>query len=378
MKYVLISLFVLLSFSHLLIGQVKDDVHHAQMALNCQQCHICPKPTYEKPCLKLMPEFTREGITIFNTAEDAPEIIKIDALRDQYEPSIFTHKLHAEMAFMSGGCVSCHHFNPPGRVLTCGECHEASLLREDLSKPGLKGAYHQQCLNCHLEWSHTTNCTACHANRGSSEATATIADKAEFKEKVHPEISTPAKLVYTVDYDEGPIVTFYHNEHTDLFNLKCQNCHQNEACSRCHDTTGKATSGETKDIHENCIDCHVQAIDENCEKCHDSKERSPFDHARVGWPLNHYHKDLSCQECHGHQGEFKKVNRTCNHCHKRWNPGNFDHRVTGVVLDEMHMEIDCESCHTNRNFESRPACSECHDDLSYPESVPGKTISIKK
>ena len=78
-------------------------------------------------------------------------------------------------------------------------------------------------------------------------------------------IETPKKVVYNVDYEDGPVVTFYHNDHTDLFNIKCESCHQNETCARCHDAQ-KKTADVEKEPHENCIACHEDAIEENCEK----------------------------------------------------------------------------------------------------------------
>jgi hypothetical protein len=371
-NYIILSLVV---FSNFALSQSGAKKHHAQMPLDCQECHSCSTPTYEKPCLKILPEFTRSSITIFDSADKAPEIIKIDTLKGDYEATIFTHKLHAEMAFMSGGCKTCHHFNPPGKVLTCIECHQPQSAESDLSKPGLKGAYHRQCLNCHREWSHSTNCTVCHERKDSGAAKASIDDKAEFKKVSHPNIETPGKVVYNVDFDDGPIVTFFHDEHINLFNLSCENCHQNESCARCHDTLDKKAAATEKEPHENCIGCHESDIDDNCTKCHDTKERKPFDHANTGWPLNKYHKKLYCNECHGSTGVFKKLNKNCTSCHKNWTSGKFNHKVTGLVLDETHIENDCENCHLNRNFSKKPVCTECHDDMSYPANVPGKIIN---
>ncbi len=373
MKKVIISFWISLLLTTFIFSQSRNQQHHAQMPLNCQECHSCSSPTYEKPCLKILPEFTRSSITIFHSADQAPEIIKIDTLEGDYEATIFTHKLHAEMAFMSGGCKSCHHFNPPGKVLSCIECHVPQSVNNDLSKPGLKGAYHRQCLNCHREWSHSTNCTVCHERKDIKAGPASIEDKSNFKKVSHPKIETPNKVVYKVELEEGPIVTFFHKEHNNLFNLSCESCHQNESCARCHDMHDRIAAAE-KEPHENCIDCHESAIDENCTKCHDTKERKPFNHANTGWPLSKYHEKLYCNECHGSDGPFKKLNKTCTSCHKNWTSGRFDHKVTGLSLDETHSENDCENCHLNRNFSNKPVCTECHDDLSYPKDVPGEKI----
>lgn len=343
--------------------------HHAQANINCKECHSCEIPTHSNPCLTLFPDFRREGITIHDTAKDAPELFTIDTLSNIYEPSIFTHKLHAEMAAMSGGCASCHHFNPPGKILSCVNCHEAGK-RTDLSKPGLKGAYHRQCLNCHREWSHTTNCTVCHELKGAGKVT----DKSEFVGKSHEKMQIPFKLVYQTDEDDNPIVTFYHDEHNKMFGIECAECHKNESCSRCHDKSEDAKKVE-KDPHENCINCHAESIDDDtkCQKCHSTKEKPRFSHATVGWKLNKFHEKLSCKACHVNN-QFKKQSTNCLSCHKAWKNNQFEHSVTGLKLDENHIDNDCSDCHTDMNFNKKPYCNDCHDNYSFPSQKPGKII----
>lgn len=359
---------ILLIFAGSMMAQTGRYDHHAQAPLNCSECHSCNNPTYEKPCLKILPDFKRQGLTIYHTADEAPDIFVIDTLSRIYEPTVFTHRLHAEMAFMSGGCASCHHFNPPGKILACADCHEAKILRTDLSKPGLKGAYHQQCLNCHREWSHSTNCIVCHAEKGQ-EGTG---DKSEFRGKAHQKIETPGKLVYQTEYDENPVVTFYHNSHTNMYGLKCTDCHTEESCGRCHDTM-KRTRDEDLEAHDNCINCHQQEVDDDCGKCHDVKEKKAFSHKDVGWELNRYHISLDCNQCHK-SGKFTRLSKKCTSCHKNWQDGKINHRVTGVALDEMHADLECSDCHTDMDFAVKPFCNDCHENYSYPSKVPGKIV----
>jgi hypothetical protein len=367
MKFPMIVAAIVMLFSLSLYTQ--EQKHHSQTKIDCQECHSCDIPTHSNPCLKLFPDFRRSGITILHSAEDVPELLVIDTLSNEYEPSVFTHKLHAEMAAMSGGCASCHHFNPPGKILACVDCHEAGA-RTDLSKPGLKGAYHRQCLTCHREWSNTTNCTVCHDTKGSSA----VSDKAEFIGKSHEKMELPAKVVYQTDEDENPLVTFYHDEHNELFDIGCADCHQNESCSRCHDQTDKVTTVE-KDAHDNCINCHEQAIDDDdkCKKCHDTKEKKRFTHAAHGWKLNKYHEALSCNSCHLNN-KFGRLSTNCVSCHKEWKDNTFEHSVTGLKLDEDHIENDCSDCHIDMNFIKKPFCNDCHDDYAWPAQKPGKVI----
>lgn len=373
-----LSLYLLIA-SVLMIRTVSaqsGETHHAQMDLDCSSCHVCKRPTYEKPCLKIFPEFTRrKGVTVHHSAEDAPEILKIDILSNLYEPTIFTHKLHAEMAGMSGGCESCHHFNPPGRIAGCYECHDPDATGTDLDRPGLKGAYHRQCLNCHREWSHSNECTVCHALKGDPDAATLTSVKASLQETRHPTVTEPKQLVYETEYDELPIVTFYHDDHAQRYDLKCVDCHQNESCSRCHDTMREAKTAD-KEPHDNCINCHEIEIDDNCQYCHDTKVKERFDHAQTGFSLIKYHSNLECQDCHRNEAPsaLSKTNGDCNFCHRNWNVSNFNHEATGLVLDENHRENDCEDCHPNRNFTAAPGCDLCHDELSYPKDKPGKLI----
>ncbi len=347
-------------------SQSKIQKYHYQMPLNCSECHSCDKPTHKDPCLIVCPDFKREGLTLQNTAEEAPELITIDKLARVYEPSIFTHKLHAEMSEMSGGCITCHHYNPPGKVLACIECHEPSKKRTDISKPGLTGAYHQQCLSCHREWSHKTNCTVCHAEKGSVHTS----DKSEFAGKSHSRIEMPKKLVYQTEEEDNPVVTFFHTAHVEVYGTKCTDCHQDESCSRCHDMVKKQEIAE-KESHENCIKCHEKEIDNKCERCHDSKERPPFTHERVGWKLKKYHATQNCQVCHN-ETKSAKLSKKCATCHKNWESGSFDHGTTGLVLDDEHIDLDCSDCHINSNFGKKPSCDDCHEDNFYPKMKPGE------
>lgn len=384
MKRLLFLLIFLIQLFSILSAQSLH-LHHSKTDIYCKECHTCNKPTEKEPCLKCCPEFTRKDVVVRYSIDKAPEVITIDVISDQYGASVFSHRLHAEMADMSGGCSLCHHHNPPGQIASCQDCHKANRKRLNLRKPDLKAAYHRQCLGCHLEWKHENDCIKCHAlkeekrEKGEKELDEEQNIQAkinELKDKKHPQICSPVKKVYNTEYDEGKIVTFYHDDHVRMYNFNCIDCHQDEKCAACHDLTGKAASKE-KEPHENCSSCHENDIDENCIKCHDTKEREPFNHSSTGWQLKSYHKKLKCQSCHSNNKKFVKLNNSCKSCHKNWNPGNFNHELTGMVLDENHEEQDCESCHTNQNFQKKPDCSECHEDITYPKYKPGKVISIK-
>lgn len=120
--------------------------------------------------------------------DDIPDEVTIEVLKDQYDGAKFPHrKIVAaldervkknELAMHSHDgraslCNGCHHHSldaasPP----KCAACHGVSAKSEPDGRPGLKGAYHGQCITCHermgLSKPAATDCTACHQKRTRS------------------------------------------------------------------------------------------------------------------------------------------------------------------------------------------------------------------
>lgn len=347
---------------------------HSQLKFNCSLCHACETPTKSNPCLVACPR--EKMMTVHISASKSPAVIKMDklkAVQDLYEPVIFSHRIHAEMSEMSGGCEMCHHYNPPGNIVGCDNCHEPVRKRQDISKPDLKGAYHRQCIDCHREWSDNVSCESCHELNSSGKSAYTGKDYQQTR--VHPEMKTPAKLVFSTSYEKGKLVTFYHNEHTDIYGLDCKSCHQEESCAKCHsDEPEKKVEKVSLDLkHKTCSGCHDTKSKTGCESCHSSKEMAPFNHlARTGFELKSFHSKLSCGSCHKTKAVFTGLSSNCNSCHVGWNSSNFNHKVTGLILDETHIEFDCGDCHPKEDYSKKPGCDDCHDDMTYPEYKPGK------
>jgi hypothetical protein len=126
--------------------------------------------------------------------EDAPETVTIDGLSDLYESVEFNHNEHAEMATCSDchhhtvgtvptrwNCIKCHENSPESDSISCGDCHPRDRFgREYLltldnpelfhkETPGLKGAYHLNCIGCHQETGGPTGCEDCHALTDAGE-----------------------------------------------------------------------------------------------------------------------------------------------------------------------------------------------------------------
>ncbi|MDZ7764876.1 MAG: cytochrome c3 family protein [Melioribacteraceae bacterium] len=345
---------------------------HSMMEFNCSTCHSCDTPTKTDPCLNPCPR--EQMVTVYQSPEESPAIIKLDKLKDLediYEPVQFTHRLHAEMAGMSGGCAMCHHYNPPGNVVSCSECHSISRTRSDISKPDLKAAFHRQCIDCHQKWSEKVECASCHETNESGRSAFDAST--QTGERVHPQIEEPTKLVYRTESYENTLVTFFHDEHIDLYGFECQDCHQNESCAACHDRREPVTD---KDVaftvsHQKCESCHTTTDD--CESCHMTSELKPFNHVqRTGFALTPYHTKLRCATCHQTNEVFTGLSGSCNSCHENWAPDNFDHKVVGLELSESHVEWTCDVCHIDRNFTNTPTCDTCHDeDITYPDFEPG-------
>ena len=112
--------------------------------------------------------------------EDFPEDTEIGIIADKYDPVPFPHlDIIKSMNDLLGGnrlanvfhgprnvvCAGCHHHSPMNAAPpACSRCHDAPFDPQDLMRPGLKGAYHQQCIGCHrtMKIENFRDCTVCH------------------------------------------------------------------------------------------------------------------------------------------------------------------------------------------------------------------------
>jgi hypothetical protein len=346
----------------------QGDPHRAGFAAStCAECHACSEPTREDPCLAGCP---RHGAHFYgeHASDDGPDVVIIDQLANLYEPVVFAHKLHAEMGEMGGGCVLCHHYSETsGEIPPCRSCHEVSKLDADLRMPALKGAYHRQCMNCHRDWSHENACGFCHEEANGDAGAADAAhDPTDITGVPHPMVSATPTYTYETTYVEGPVVTFHHSDHVELFGQKCVDCHRGDSCASCHDQ--EVHEKKPVDHVASCGTCHIER---DCGFCHDREPMPRFDHARsTGFDLEPYHSGNTCNSCHVSPKQFQHPTGKCADCHIHWEVGNFDHKVTGLVLSEDHAELDCDNCHVDMDMSATPSCVDCHDDYEYPDVSP--------
>jgi hypothetical protein len=367
----------------------RPDGHSAQTT-DCRACHDCDTPTEANPCLRACgrPQIAERADT--PSPAKGPAIVILDELEDRYLPVPFDHRGHAEMAAMTRGCAVCHHYTPEGSTHpACKSCHEINPAREDLRKPGLKGAYHRQCLSCHREWSHETSCSICHPPKaGRSPRGGTSAPPptpGDIVGRIHPPIPEPDTEIYSTKSDDAPgkHVIFRHKEHIDRFGLRCVECHHEDNCSRCHEA-GRNHVQKVRTLeehHQPCMICHNVSNESLCARCHWNEgepKPAPFDHASTGWTLSRYHSSQSCRACHL-EVPFAARDRNCATCHSDWTPKTFRHEITGLKLDETHAAFDCTDCHTDRAYDRPPDCTGCHSEdegISYPARRPGTSVTF--
>lgn len=349
---------------------------------HCGACHACTTPTAQDPCLRKCAREVQLQAIEQTPSEKGPSVVILGELSELYLPVPFDHQGHAAMSEMAGGCAVCHHHTPEeNKHPACKTCHEIGGSG-DIRKPGLKGAYHRQCISCHREWSGETSCSICHLPKtavGGSDSPR-IPSPDDLIGQMHPPIPEPDSEIYITEREGYPPtkVLFRHKEHIHDYDLKCSDCHREDNCTRCHAGTEHVQHVRTLDEHHKpCFDCHK---DDTCEKCHFEEGKhppQPFDHAATGFVLSRYHQSAGCRACH-RSAPYVALDSNCNKCHEDWSADTFVHAVTGQGLDERHAAADCEDCHEDRNFTAAPVCSGCHDEdegVAFPARRPGPQTS---
>ncbi len=150
----------------------------------CTICHAGPSPsrvTAVESRYRSLDQFRpgpREMRLSFND-RDIPDSVTIGILSEEYEPAVMPHRQiidklaeHVEdskvATYFHGSedvvCQGCHHHSPLGVLPPlCESCHGEPFNENELFRPGLYGAYHRQCLQCHQEMEiEPQDCEGCH------------------------------------------------------------------------------------------------------------------------------------------------------------------------------------------------------------------------
>ena len=131
-------------------------------------------------------------------AETGPDLVEIDVMTDLFEMVAFDHAMHLSlvddncavchhhttgMAPVEKRCLKCHQGGVEADSIACGDCHSTRRFEADYlaalaadptifhtDKPGLKAAYHRNCLGCHQKEGGPTGCEDCHARNKNGDA----------------------------------------------------------------------------------------------------------------------------------------------------------------------------------------------------------------
>ncbi|NQV14165.1 hypothetical protein HQ531_01810 [bacterium] len=306
---------------------------------------------------------------------DLPDSIQIGVLQNIFEPVHFAHKLHADMTSMGAGCNTCHHHAFENVYKPCSECHPPDSQDASLAIPTLNGAYHRNCLNCHRDWNSNRVCTTCHTERKAHLNPRKALDATDVLAHTHEEIIIPVLFHFVSPENEQKPVVFHHQEHVDLYRYKCEHCHRQSNCTKCHNYIPSPTEKVSQlAVHHNpCSNCHDTETDTNCAHCHTGNPPLGFTHERTGWELKAYHQELRCEQCHKGDEPIKRLDANCKACHSNFEVGEFDHNATKLTLNVDHIEIDCYECHIDNRYDIKPSCVECHEDeITFPADLPGE------
>ncbi|BBO69340.1 high-molecular-weight cytochrome c [Desulfosarcina alkanivorans] len=173
---------------HAFIGQPVNN----RQDPSCKACHMAPLPVGVNPAnadeteaFAMVQLAARDVETKIFAADKIPEKVTIGRLSDRFQPAILPHGkivnalvdktrnsrlagyYHSEAGTL---CQGCHHHSPPAeKPPACSSCHGETIEGADAFRPGLAGAYHQQCIGCHqnmgIEKPDARDCNACHVEK---------------------------------------------------------------------------------------------------------------------------------------------------------------------------------------------------------------------
>jgi hypothetical protein len=130
-------------------------------------------------------------------AAEMPDQVSLDSMSEMFEAAEFDHTMHTELGedcsvchhhttgtgTTDERCVSCHGDSDAVAAVGCSDCHiadpfsaeqinqkSATIYKFHIDRPGLKAAYHWNCLGCHEVMDGPTGCQDCHARTPAGDA----------------------------------------------------------------------------------------------------------------------------------------------------------------------------------------------------------------
>ncbi|MCJ7772926.1 MAG: hypothetical protein MUP22_07310 [Desulfobacterales bacterium] len=157
----------------------------------CLKCHINspakslnPKGIEKEAYARMLLQ-SRKSVKSHFEESEIPDKIIIKDMVNKYGEVNFPHrkivnalttgvdKSQLATAFHSGQitvCQGCHHNSPVSKTPPkCGNCHGQPFNEKNPFIPGKMGAYHRQCIGCHIEMGikKPAGCTECHKERSN-------------------------------------------------------------------------------------------------------------------------------------------------------------------------------------------------------------------
>lgn len=130
-------------------------------------------------------------------AADMPEQVSLDTMVELFDAVEFDHDMHTELGedcsvchhhttgtgTTDDRCISCHANSDELATVACINCHvidpfsseqlsqkSQEIYQFHIDKPGLKAAYHWNCIGCHEEMDGPIGCEDCHARTPEGDA----------------------------------------------------------------------------------------------------------------------------------------------------------------------------------------------------------------
>jgi len=160
----------------------------------CNTCHQVPVPETDDTAMQAelvstaaAAEALAARVPTLGTVavSDIPETVTIKMLSKDYQPVELPHRkivltlaeglkdnelakyFHTEIGTL---CQGCHHNSPAAlKPPQCASCHGQPFQEDELFRPGLMAAYHQQCMGCHdqmkIEKPAARDCAGCHKEK---------------------------------------------------------------------------------------------------------------------------------------------------------------------------------------------------------------------